>query len=264
MPMKPAYSGPSPVKPRPVILSGGIAIKGDMMRKVGGKTLTVKSPPPGGIVTGHVGGGGLKHYARIGGTGRPAVGNASFGYKTPTSTKSANSEEFRVHGRRTPSSSSDTRYPTASINPKPSLNSKRSSSKKYRRTESTPIRSVAKFSRRGASKKYAPPLRAVKGPAVAVAANNLARPTPAPKLAPKPKGIVGQRHGSFGGSKKVKSGPKVRYSRDGKVGKVMREFKRGELHSGSKKGPTVSSRRQAIAIGLSEARKAGEHVKPRK
>lgn len=40
-----------------------------------------------------------------------------------------------------------------------------------------------------------------------------------------------------------------------KVGKVMREFKAGELHSGSKSGPVVKSRKQAIAIGLSEARK---------
>lgn len=41
-----------------------------------------------------------------------------------------------------------------------------------------------------------------------------------------------------------------------KVGKVMGEFKAGELHSGSKKGPEVTSRKQAIAIALSEARKA--------
>jgi hypothetical protein len=44
----------------------------------------------------------------------------------------------------------------------------------------------------------------------------------------------------------------------GKMGKVMGEMKRGMLHSGSKKGPKVTSRKQAIAIGLSEARKAGE------
>ena len=37
-----------------------------------------------------------------------------------------------------------------------------------------------------------------------------------------------------------------------KVGKVMREFKSGKLHSG-KKGPVVKSRKQAIAIALSEA-----------
>ena len=37
-----------------------------------------------------------------------------------------------------------------------------------------------------------------------------------------------------------------------KVGKVMREFKAGKLHSG-KKGPVVKNRKQAIAIALSEA-----------
>jgi hypothetical protein len=39
----------------------------------------------------------------------------------------------------------------------------------------------------------------------------------------------------------------------GKVGKVMHEFKEGELHSGSKKGPLIKSRKQAIAVALSEA-----------
>lgn len=37
---------------------------------------------------------------------------------------------------------------------------------------------------------------------------------------------------------------------------VMHKFKHGELHSGSKKGPTVKSRQQAIAIMMSEKRKA--------
>jgi hypothetical protein len=36
---------------------------------------------------------------------------------------------------------------------------------------------------------------------------------------------------------------------------VMGKFKRGELHSGSKKGPKVTSRKQAIAIMMSEKRK---------
>lgn len=40
-----------------------------------------------------------------------------------------------------------------------------------------------------------------------------------------------------------------------KVEKVMHEFKTGALHSGSKKGPQVKSRKQAIAIALSEQRK---------
>jgi hypothetical protein len=42
----------------------------------------------------------------------------------------------------------------------------------------------------------------------------------------------------------------------------MREFKRGKLKSG-RSGKTVTSRKQAIAIGLSEARKQGAKV-PRK
>lgn len=41
-----------------------------------------------------------------------------------------------------------------------------------------------------------------------------------------------------------------------KVGKVMGEYKAGKLHSGSKKGPAVTSRKQAIAIALSEAGKS--------
>jgi hypothetical protein len=40
-----------------------------------------------------------------------------------------------------------------------------------------------------------------------------------------------------------------------KMEKVMHEFKHGTLHSGSKKGPKVKSRKQAIAIAMSEARK---------
>jgi hypothetical protein len=46
-------------------------------------------------------------------------------------------------------------------------------------------------------------------------------------------------------SKKAKGG-------QAKVSKVMREFGKGKLHSG-KKGPVVKSRKQAIAIALSEA-----------
>lgn len=37
------------------------------------------------------------------------------------------------------------------------------------------------------------------------------------------------------------------------VKSAMHKFKAGELHSGSKKGPIVKSRKQAIAIALSEA-----------
>ena len=41
-----------------------------------------------------------------------------------------------------------------------------------------------------------------------------------------------------------------------KVHTVMSEYKRGQLHSGSKHGPKVTSRDQAVAIALSEQRKA--------
>lgn len=44
-----------------------------------------------------------------------------------------------------------------------------------------------------------------------------------------------------------------------KVAKVMREKKRGTLRSG-RSGKKVTSRKQAIAIGLSEARRAGGKV----
>ena len=47
------------------------------------------------------------------------------------------------------------------------------------------------------------------------------------------------------------------------VEKAMHEYKRGELKSG-KKGGKVKSRRQAIAIGLSEAREHGAEVPKKK
>lgn len=48
-----------------------------------------------------------------------------------------------------------------------------------------------------------------------------------------------------------------------KVEKVMREKKKGTLRSG-RSGKKVTSRKQAIAIGLSEARKAGAKVPEKK
>jgi hypothetical protein len=53
----------------------------------------------------------------------------------------------------------------------------------------------------------------------------------------------------------TKYGPKAQK----KVGKVMHEFKEGKLTSGTS-GKKVRSRKQAIAIGLSEARRAGAKV----
>lgn len=59
------------------------------------------------------------------------------------------------------------------------------------------------------------------------------------------------------GAKKRKSLPAKE-----KVGVVMSEFKHGTLHSGS--GAKVSNPKQAIAIGLSEARKSGAKIPKKK
>jgi hypothetical protein len=56
-----------------------------------------------------------------------------------------------------------------------------------------------------------------------------------------------------------------KYSRSASkdVKRAMHERKRGELKSG-RSGKTVKSRKQAIAIGLSEARKKGKKVPKKK
>lgn len=41
-----------------------------------------------------------------------------------------------------------------------------------------------------------------------------------------------------------------------KISKVMKEFNAGTLNTGSKKGPIVKSRKQAVAIALSKAGKS--------
>ena len=46
--------------------------------------------------------------------------------------------------------------------------------------------------------------------------------------------------------------PTTKAGKMAKVGKVMKEFKAGTLHSG-KKGPVVKSKAQGIAIALSSA-----------
>ena len=46
------------------------------------------------------------------------------------------------------------------------------------------------------------------------------------------------------------------------VAGVLKEYAAGELHSGSKHGPVVTSHAQAVAIALSEQRQQGKHVPP--
>jgi hypothetical protein len=53
--------------------------------------------------------------------------------------------------------------------------------------------------------------------------------------------------------------PKYSKSASKKVGKAMHERKKGSLKSG-RSGRKVTSRKQAIAIGLSEARRSGAKV----
>ena len=47
-----------------------------------------------------------------------------------------------------------------------------------------------------------------------------------------------------------------------KIHKVMREYKEGDLKSST--GKTVRNRKQAIAIGLSEARRSGAKIPAKK
>lgn len=59
-------------------------------------------------------------------------------------------------------------------------------------------------------------------------------------------------------AKKKSAAKKATTKGRAKVGKVMHEYKHGELKSG--KGGKVKSKKQAVAIGLSEARKAGAKI----
>lgn len=57
----------------------------------------------------------------------------------------------------------------------------------------------------------------------------------------------------------MKAVPKTKAGKAAKVEKTMHEFKEGGLHSGSKQGPKVESRDQAIAIALSQAGESKSH-----
>jgi hypothetical protein len=64
-------------------------------------------------------------------------------------------------------------------------------------------------------------------------------------------------------AKKSTKSRKYGEAASGKVERAMHEYKRGELKSG-RSGKAVKSREQAIAIGLSEARKTGAKVPKKK
>lgn len=54
-------------------------------------------------------------------------------------------------------------------------------------------------------------------------------------------------------NRSMKEVPKTKAGKAAKVEKTMHEFKKGDLHSGSKTGPKVKSREQAVAIALNQA-----------
>ena len=81
-------------------------------------------------------------------------------------------------------------------------------------------------------------------------------------------GIKGNKNpGETDGKAPVKNHPQYNFKKGGpvvsnttirKMDKVMGEYKRGELHSGSDYGPKVKNPKQAVAIAMSEARKAAK------
>lgn len=58
----------------------------------------------------------------------------------------------------------------------------------------------------------------------------------------------------------------VKYAKEArpKIKKVMEEYEEKKLHSGSKKGPMVKNKKQALAIALSEARQKGYKIPEKK
>lgn len=48
------------------------------------------------------------------------------------------------------------------------------------------------------------------------------------------------------------------------IGREIKKFEEGRLHSGSKKGPVVKSKKQALAISLNVAREKGVKIPKKK
>ena len=64
-------------------------------------------------------------------------------------------------------------------------------------------------------------------------------------------------------SSRKSSGRKYGKKAQNKISKVMHEYGEGKLHSG-RGGRKVTSQKQAVAIGISEARREGDKVPSRK
>ena len=90
-----------------------------------------------------------------------------------------------------------------------------------------------------------------------------ARKTATKKTATKNSGARKSAAKKSAGKKSAAKKTSAKTTAQKKVKKVMHERKAGTLRSG-KSGKKVTSRKQAIAIGLSEARKAGATVPKKK
>ena len=64
-------------------------------------------------------------------------------------------------------------------------------------------------------------------------------------------------------SSRKSSGRKYGAKAQRKISRVMHEYGQGKLHSG-RSGKKVTSQKQAVAIGISEARREGDKVPRRK
>lgn len=71
------------------------------------------------------------------------------------------------------------------------------------------------------------------------------------------KTLKGKKHEK----KESKSHEKKEEKSEKKIKKVMKEFSKDKLHSGSKKGPLVKDKKQALAIGYAESRKKNKSKK---
>lgn len=72
------------------------------------------------------------------------------------------------------------------------------------------------------------------------------------------KELTEKGHGKKHEMKETKKNEKIEHTtvkKTAKIAKVMGEFKKGSLHSGSNKGPVVNNPKQAIAIAISESKK---------
>ncbi|MFL6299532.1 MAG: DUF6496 domain-containing protein [Terriglobales bacterium] len=72
-----------------------------------------------------------------------------------------------------------------------------------------------------------------------------------------------KRSSSSSNKSRKSSGRKYGTKAQNKISEVMHEFGEGKLRSGSS-GKKITNRKQAVAIGISEARREGDKVPSRK